>query len=242
MKRMLCTAIVLSALVLSAQAAIVSDYELTTGTYASGDASLSVHISNSDLINGLSGTLLSGGFHPATVPSDDPSRIATLTDGTFASNGLTVIGADTDGSSNPSFVLEYTLPSPSGIQEIIVFSGHDNFGDRAFITVQVEVDSGSGYVPLGVDLTTGAYGQPKPNASAVAFARVRDSGGGYIATNVQKIKITAHNVSHNSTGIYKKWDDNGPPENNYPNQGTVFKEIDVIGVPATTGEGAWMNY
>ncbi len=224
--------------------ATVEDYDLTSGTKATvydlGDATLNYTISSTDLIQGVTATLIAGGFHTATVPGDNPSRIATLTDGTFAADGLTVIASDA-WYPNESLVLEYSFATLVDISDIRIFSGHDGDGARAWINAKIEVDKGAGYYTLVENLTTGEFGQPKPSTSMVGVARIYDDAAGFIAAHVEKVKFTFYSVSHNSLGTFRAWDYNGPPENNYSNQGTILKEIDIIGVTPTRTEG-WEKY
>lgn len=63
----------------------------------------------------------------------------------------------------------------------------------------------------------------------VGYVRIYNDTGGSIAYAVSKLRITFYPVSHNSTNFFQKYDDLHPPApNNYPQQGTVLKEIDVI--------------
>jgi hypothetical protein len=216
--------------------------------YNLGDATLSESISGADLMNGKILTLSGNGYHPATVPAGDAARTATLLDGAFAANGLTVIGADTDGNDQASLTLEYDILGTDGdvwdIDDIIVFSGHDGSGGpRAFINCVVEVDQGAGYTTLVPHMLTDIFGTPPggPTDTAVAFAKYTDPGTD--ADGVLKIRFTLHNVSHNSTNFFQKHNDNvTAPPSNYPNQGIVLKEIDVIGTATTPPSGItdWM--
>jgi len=215
--------------------AIVNDYAITTGTKATvydlGDASLPWHVSNSDLLNGITGTLLQGGFHSATVPSADTDRIATLTDGVWAPNGLTVIATDY-GEAFPNFydlILEYNFTTPKNISSIIIFAGHDGDGARGFINCDVAIDTGSGYIDLYKEFKTGPYGASAHDNSSVSAARLYQSDAGHnIASNVQKLKFSFYDCTHNNANAkFIKWNDN-TTEGNYPNQGTILKEIDVF--------------
>jgi len=216
--------------------ALVTDYDITSGTkgavYDLGDSTLNYHIDGADLIAGNIGAIISGGFHGATQPPDDPSRLASITDSLFAIPGLTVIAADSAGGYD--LVIEYTLAMPANVTDILIFSGHaDSGGSRAWINADVMIDSGAGFYTLKQNLKTGPYGQAPIGGidSAVAVVRLFDDSGpnARIAGSVQKIRIGFYCVSHNSTGTFKAFDDNSPPENNYPNQGTIIKEIDVLG-------------
>jgi hypothetical protein len=177
-------------------------------------------VSAVDVIEGIAGTVTSGGFHGAYTGTTVP-----LTNGVFDSDGLTVLGADTDGTADASFAVEYTMPQAGAdITGIRIFSGHDSGGDRAFINAGVEIDTGVGYAPL-TDITTGAFGIAKPNNSAAAYAEWTGSALGVIA-----IRVTFENVSHNSTGFFQAAADNTTaPPTAYPNQATIVKEIDVFG-------------
>ncbi len=189
--------------------------------YSAAEAALGKSVSAADLLNGKTGTIVAGGFHSATV-----GGVANLTNGVFDANGLTVIGADV-GTGAPSVVLEYSFVADNllaAITKIDVFSGHDGDGARVFINCKVEVDTGTGYTEVS-RLKTGPFGIAKPNASSSAYVEWTGS-----LTGVQMIKFTFEDVSHNSTGFFQAPDDNTTnPPLNYPNQGTILKEIDVFG-------------
>jgi hypothetical protein len=209
-------------------AALVEDYDVQTTTYFSLDTSLKYHISNTDFLNGKQGTLISGGFHSATVPSDTAGRIATLTDGVFAINGLTVINQDY-GEGSPDLVLEYPFTRPYDISTIRVFAGHDGDGSRGWINVKIDVDQGAGYSTLINNLKTGPYFQAVSTANMVSVVQLSDDAGS-AATNVNKLKFSFYCVTHNDKMVFTPYDDN-TTAGNYPNQGTITKEIDVFGVP-----------
>lgn len=192
--------------------------------YDQAEALLEVAVSSTDLIQGVTGAITAGGFHPATV-----GGAANLTNGTFDASGLTVIAQDNQ-APNPSLVLEYDFSAGGEVADVTgirIFSGHDGSGgSRVFINVKVEVDSGFGYTELG-NLSTGSFGLAAPGGSDSAVAYVEWSGS---ASDVEKIRFTFENVSHNSTGFFQAPDDNTTnPPLNYPNQGTVLKEIDLFG-------------
>jgi hypothetical protein len=218
--------------------ALLVDYQLTSGSLATvynlGDATLIKHVSGSDLLNGNTGTITAGGFHGATV-----GDISNLTNGTWDSNGLTVIAAD-NAYPVTSFQGEWTISPAKDIMEIVVFSGHDNVG-RGWINFKVEVDTGSGYTLLTDEAKTGDYEQVQPDLTTmVGYVSVYNSTGGSIAYAVSKLRITFYPVSHNSSNFFQKYDDlHAPTPNNYPNQGTVLKEIDVI---ESTAVGDWNLY
>lgn len=201
--------------------------------YDLGDAVLVESISNSDLIEGVSGTIVTGGFHGATV-----GGVANLTNGVYDANGLSVIVADVSNVIGLSVEYDFS-PATADIDEIVVFAGHDGDGSRAFINCVVEYDEGSGYVQLA-QLLTGSYGTPSPGESVVSDVKVVDACSDM--EDVQKLKLTFYSVSHNSTGFFQAWDDNTTtPPANYPNQGTILKEIDVLGT-IDSGVEDWRLY
>ena len=208
--------------------ALMTDYDLTSGPKASvydlGDTTLNYFIDGADLIAGNSGAIASGGFHGASVPSDDPSRLASITDGLFAIHGLTVIAADY-GYANYDLVLEYTLSFKSHITDILIFSGHDGDGARAWINADVMIDSGAGFYTLYQNLKTGPYGQAVPGDTAVAVVRLFDDTGpnARIAGSVQKIRIGFYSVSNSFV------DGSFQPPGTQGINGTIIKEIDVLG-------------
>lgn len=219
--------------------ALLVDYQLSSGAKATiydlGDATLSKHVSGTDLLNGNTGTISAGGFHPAT--SGD---ISNFTNGTWDSNGLTVIAADTAYNEGTSLQGEWTISPAKDIMEILVFSGHDGVG-RGWINFKVEIDTGSGYTLLTDEAKTGDYEQVQPDLTTmVGYVRIYDSMGASLAHDVSKLRITFYPVSHNSSNFFQKYDDlHAPTPNNYPNQGTVLKEIDVI---ESTAVGDWNLY
>jgi len=231
MKKLIALLFVILALsVVTAFAALVTEYQYVGAQYPNGDTNLTFHISSSDLINGVTGTIVSGGFHSATQPAGNTARVATLTDGIWSSNGLTVIVDDSDGGL-PALVVEYTF-SATPIYDIIIFAGHDGDGARGWINCNVEVNTGSGYTTLMNEVKSGLYGD-LPAAAVSSFVRLYDSAQAAIATGVIGLRFSFYDVSHNSgTSFFQKYDDNTTnPPLNYPNQGTVLKEIDVYNTP-----------
>ena len=221
-KTLLITLIMFVCLTMGVSAALITTYDYVTGAYTTGDTNLTFKLSNVDLLSGKTATIVSGGYHTATIPADDAGRSATLTDGTFASSGLTVIAGDYDTLSTASLVLEYDLSTTYSISSIRIFAAHDGDGSRAFINCDVEVDKGSGYSILASKAKTGAYGLAK--GAAVSSGLYIADNAGALSTGVKKIKITFFKVSHNSNGNFAD-----PFVLPYPNQGTVLKEIDVFG-------------
>jgi hypothetical protein len=209
--------------------ALMTDYDITSGPKASvydlGDATLKYSISGADLIAGNSGAIVGGSFHGATQPADDPSRLASITDSLFAANGLTVIANDY-GYANYDLVIEYTLAMPANVTDILIFSGHDGDGSRAWINADVMIDSGGGMYTLYQNLKTGPYGQAVPGNTAVAVVRLFDNSPipfPRIAGSVQKIRIGFYCVSNSFVdGSFQ------PPGADGIN-GTIIKEIDVLG-------------
>jgi parallel beta-helix repeat protein len=193
--------------------------------YDQAEAVLGVNVSNTDVLDGIDGVITYGGFHPASE-----GGVANLTNGVFDATGVTVLGRDTDGTSDPSFTIEYDFITGGNVADVTgirIFSGHaDSGGSRAFINAKVEIDAGTGYYELG-NLRTGSFGLAAPGGtdSAVAYAQWMGS-----VDNIQLIRFTFENVSHSSTNFFQAPDDNTTnPPLNYPNQATVVKEIDLFG-------------
>ena len=247
MKKYILFTLAFASLCIFSQAQLVPLWGLSTGTFANGDAALPYHISSTDLIEGMTGTLISGGFHPAT-PGDDTSRLQTLTDGNFSSNGLDVIAQDygglgtVPGDSTADLVIEYSLASSSDVGLVQAFSGHASGGDRGWINMTIEMDSGSGYTTYFDYLKTGDYGQPFPNNDMVGVVRLV-ARSGIIATNVTKVRVSFFCVSHNGDAYFQAPYDDGPPANFFPNQGTILKEIDIEGPqpPLPTSAPLWKD-
>ncbi len=225
-----------------------TDYDIVSGprstVFDNGDTTLRYHVSDKDLLNSMIANCIGGGFLSASYPMDETARLATLTDGVWAQNTLTVI-CDDYGEFYPDFgslVLEYAFSQPVRIADIRIFAGHHELGDRAWINVKIDADDGISTHTLVKNLTTGIYGQSRPDESTVSVVRLYASEQEYMISNIKKLKFTFYNVSHNSSGAFKAYDDNGPPENNYPNQGTILKEIDVFGSIAKVRLDAWQFY
>jgi len=234
MKKFIALFVILAFSVVTAFAALVTEYQYIGGQYPNGDTNLKFHVSNSDMINGVVGTVTSGGFHGATV-----GGVANLTNGTWDTGGLTVIAADSDGGV-PVLVVEYTFTSAT-IYDIIIFGGHDGDGSRGWINCNVEVDIGSGYTTLMNEVKSGVYGD-LPAAAVSSLVRLYDSAQAAIATGAIGLRFSFYDVSHNSPpSFFQKYDDNitNPPLN-YPNQGTILKEIDVYITSLPVGD--WTIY
>ena len=213
------------------------DWEYMGGEFSNGDTNLSYHVSNSDTIHLKTGTLLSGSFYP-NIPAGwtDTQRLDALTDGTWLSGDNNASLLNDNLSPNPCTVIEYDYSAEgyADISEILVFGGHDGDGTRAFINFDVAVDTGSGYTDLFTEAKTGPYTWAQQSAAS-AVVRLYDGAAGNLATGVQKIRFSFYDVSHNSTGWFQKYDDGTTnPPLNYPNQGAIIKEIDVLGNTAVS--------
>lgn len=254
MKKSIFLLIVLMALAITSFGAVVSDFAITSGTkamvYDQGDAIMPWQVSTTDLINGVTATnltLVGGGFHPATQPTDATARLNVLTNGTWDTNGVSVICNDMDGANggNAALIVEYAFTPAKHIGEIRIFSGHaDSGGGRVWINCNVEVDSGSGYQMLFEEFKTGHYGLAVQDNtwSAVGALRMYQNAGNNVAVNVQKIKFSFYDVSHNDNPtphMFRHWNDTegGRPK---PNQGTILKEIDIL--EGVSSEKEWTIY
>jgi TolA-binding protein len=223
----------------------LADYDLQSGpkeaVYDRRDAGLKWHVSNKDLLNGVQGTVVKGGFHEASKPEDAAGRIATLTDGVWSSDGLTVVAGDIpfdDSAQGPySLQIEYSFNEAKNISEILVFSGHEGDGARGWINCDVDIDRGFGYDGLIAEWKTGDYGQECPKCSTVSALRLYDDAGYAIAENVQRIRFKFWAVSHNTTSFFQPYyERTSERAKNYPNQGTVLKEIDVFGADSIAAD------
>ncbi|MFB3896127.1 MAG: hypothetical protein ACE14V_07490 [bacterium] len=126
-------------------------------------------------------------------------------------------------------ILEYPFTRSYDISTVRVFAGHNGDGSRGWINVKVEVNQGSGYSTLVNNLKTGPYFQAVSTANMVSVVQLSDDAGP-AASNVSKIKFSFYCVTHNDKMVFTPYDDN-TTAGNYPNQGTITKEIDVFGVP-----------
>ena len=215
-------------------AEVVYEYQYLGGEYSNGDTNLDFQVSAdaSDIVNGVTPTLGSGGFHSATIPSDTSERLATLTDGTWDSNSVTVIAAD-NAYPDKSLQIAWTFGTPQDIYTIVIFAGHNDDGSRAFINCKVDVTTIFGHYTLIDEARTGEYGKT-PEAAACSYLRIRNDDYGAMVAGCQLLVIEFYAPTHNSLGVLKKYDDSSPPENNVPNQGTILKEIDVFNVATST--------
>ncbi|HNT33755.1 MAG TPA: hypothetical protein PKH07_02030 [bacterium] len=204
-------------------AVICVDYQYVGGQYSNRDTNLDLQVSSaaSDIVNGVTPTFVSGGFHSATVPGTRAERLATLVDGAWAPNGLTVIAADYG-----QLVIEWPFGTPQTLYSIVVFAGHDGDGARAFINCKAEVDTGSGYTTLIDEAKTGDYGLSHQSAAS-SYIRIRDTNKNALVTGCTKLRLTFYDTAHAGGSLFTA------PSDGSTVQGTILKEIDVFNTPQT---------
>lgn len=213
-----------------------TNWEVAPGSYAQGDGALQVGIAVGDLANTNATASLSAGALYAIAGNGTVD--VDLTDDVFATAGVNLLGQD---NVSPALSFQVELDFTAGlntveIDEINVINAHDGDGSRAFVNADVEVDTGSGYAAL-TNLLTGPYGR------AAEAASVMRAGWTGSASAVQKVRLTFYDVSHNTTGFFQDPNDNTTtPPTNYPNQGPIVKEVDVIGVVTPTSVDNWSMY
>lgn len=194
----------------------VFDFLTSSTAYSYADSQLSEQVSAADMINGIDGTIVSGGFHSAYT-----GGVAPLTNGTWDTPGVTALVNDY-GLTDPAIVVEYPLTNAT-IDKIVIFAGHDGDGARAFINCKVETkhSAGGAYTQLAGNLTTGAFGTAIPNTQTVSLVKFAGTG---IDTGVYGIKFSFYGVS-NSFNLAAGFAAPGADAIN----GTIVKEIDVFG-------------
>lgn len=106
------------------------------------ETDLAATYSSTDLIEGLIPVELPGdhGWHPANT--DPLDQLPAFTDGIgIRATGLTGLLNDFPGPGLPAKLIRYTLPVPSDIDEIRVFTGNNGRDGRVFHTYTVRFSS-----------------------------------------------------------------------------------------------------
>jgi hypothetical protein len=190
-----------------------------------------LRVSDSDLLHGVVGERLAGGFHDLTQPTGEQDRISVLTDGNFNSNGLSVILND---YALPSLYVRYTFPQPMNIYDIRIFAGHfGDTGNRAFINCDILINDEL----AREELKSGILGQNPVGGDSVAVVRwAPDEGQSFVAENVSNIEFKFYCVSGIGAGFLDPWDPCQHPDKDKDGTGmayvaSIIKEIDVFGEP-----------
>lgn len=114
-----------------------------TTEHALTDAALSIHYSNSDLLQGRIPTVLPGdiGWHsanPASTNPNDPNGLPAFTDGVGdLGSGVTGLLNDFPTPGSPAKLISYNLNSPHDLDEIRIFTGNNGKDGRIFSTTAV---------------------------------------------------------------------------------------------------------
>ncbi len=202
------------------------------------DADLTYQVSGSDLIESMTGQIISGGFHPANAGS-----VAKLSNGLFDSNGVTLVLADYE---SPALRVRYTFPQPMDIEEVRIFAGHNgDGGNRAFQSNDIWING----EPAATELNTGNYEQKSGGSKAVSLVRwLPEEGNGFAARYVETLDVFMFCSSSLSGDFRDRWSPLDDPEKDKDGLGPAFvapiiKEIDVLGRQSPEIEsGNWMVY
>jgi len=201
---------------------------------------LSVAISNSDVIAGMLGTGLAGGWHPANA--DPADQYAAFTDGIgMRPSGLTGLLNDFPGSGNPANSVQYDLAVATDIAEIRVFSGNHHDG-RSYHTYTVEFSDNGGFTwsnPIYVQSHASSYINTDGVGDDINFkravSRLTDSSG-TLAWGVTNIKFNLYSTSNTGGWMWDPYDGVNPftgldDGHNAAFESPLIHEIDVVAVP-----------
>jgi len=190
----------------------------------SSDAALPVQVSAADLLEGLVGQIVAGGFHSASQGS-----VANFTNGLFESNGYVAVLLD---YGKPALHLRYTFDTPKDLAEVRIFAGHTgDIGNRAFQSNDIYFNGA-----LAVsELNSGNYEQLPPGGDAVSVVRwLPKQGETFVATTVTTLEIVFWCVADIGGGFRDRWDPCDDPQEDTDGLGSavvapIIKEIDVLG-------------
>jgi len=221
----------------AAVCATASAVNITTSESATDHSELPVQISTTDLLQGLIPVELPGdlGWHPANT--DPANQLAAFTDGDQSPGGLKGLMTDFPGEGNPTKRIQYTLPEPSTITEIRVFSGNDGLDGRAFHTYTVEFssDSGGSWTPP-IYVQSHPSGTMNNNMWRMILSQLTPDGPGPLASAVTDIRFDFYAVDNTGQTIRDPFDGVNPFTG--VNDGltpafvaSLIWEIDVIPTP-----------
>lgn len=223
----------------TAAAYVTNVYELESFT-----ADLTYQPTNTDYAQ-MSGSnyMESGGFYLAAWPA---CRTYMLFNATGTNDGYNGYGAGAGGGGNiyaaGVLFMDYAVATvrsdfavPSSIREVRVFAGHgsDGMSSRSFVNCKLEYSTDQvNFDPIIASPTTNMYGTfigdhitNHSDGTGVAFSnlltRVYDTTGADLASNVRSLRYTFYVVG---------WDKEFRPVATAA-EGTVAREIDVIGIP-----------
>jgi putative glycosyl hydrolase len=181
-------------------------------------------VSSIDLIEGMQGIIVSGGFHSASE-----GGVEKLTNGLFDNNGLSVVLAD---YLAPALRVRYEFTESVDITELRIFGGHFGLeGNRGFQSNDIYVNGEL----AKKELNTGFYEQTLPRESVVSLVQwLPPEGETFCAENVKSIEIAMYCVAHIGSGFADRWGPCIDPEKDKDGLGAAYvspiiKEIDVFG-------------
>jgi len=206
----------------------------------SSDAVLPHQVSGSDLIEGMSAAVITGGFHPAST-----GTVASLTNGQFDASGTTLVLMDYP-HPDPALRVRYTFPEAMDITEVRMFAGHvGDIGNRAFQSNDIYINGAL----AASELNTGNYEQVPPNSDAVSLVSwLPVAGETYCATNVTTIDVAFYPVAGIGEGFRDRWGPCTDPAEDTDGAGAAYvspiiKEIDVFGtIHVTPKVTSWETY
>ena len=137
----------------------------------------SVPISDDDVLEGMVGDHITGGFHSASPGAGDPCTcIPLLTDGQLG--GPTTVVLQDFAPNSLSLHVRYYFDEPNMLLEIRTFGGNPDRDGRVFQDVDFEYKDADGvWHEFLHEATTGPYYRSNPNLEA-SLIRVYDDTGG----------------------------------------------------------------
>jgi len=171
-----------------------------TSVTAHGPESTSLNdmIQVGDVLSGLIGTELAGGWHPAV--SDPADKMPALTDDAgIRGTGLTGLLNDFPGAGNPAKVVQYDLAAATDIARIGILSGNNGKDGRVFSTtvVQYSTDNGQNFATLGYfqsDPSGTLNAGPGPIGST--YVDIYDDAGAALAAGVTNLQFLLYAVDN----------------------------------------------
>jgi len=181
----------------------------------------SVPISGTDIINGMTGVITAGGFHPVTSGSTLAEKEQWLTDGQLGTN-LQAILAD---FSTPALQISYMFPEQK-VGEIRSFAANSGKDGRVFQDFDVDVFVAGDWYPLIQNVTTGSFYQSNKGKWEGSLIRIYEKGGAGLLedTPISGVRFTYYMVDNGQDWFL-------PRGEGGLNTSSVIREIDVTKVP-----------
>jgi len=211
-----------------------ADFEL-----AASIAALSRSILTDDVLAGLTGTAIAGGFHPAT-PGGIPGGLADLTDGQLGA-GVEAVLAD---YSRPSLEVQYDLAAPTDLGALHVFSANSDGRVFQHYDVEVQIDGAGDFTPLATGVKAGELGMINDGTYGAGLTTLTNAAAGPLAARVTSLRVRFYDVSTvDPANVFIDPYDGGEFGNTdaYGRAyvGSIIKEIDVTayaGPPLVTSK------